>query len=256
MDDQRQEQIPFLRISKRKIIYSSYKFNSRFHYTNDEIIGIDVDELLPESFRESFISNDQELEEGVHLKLKEFHSIVLNGRGCLEFVKVSPYIELDFFGQITYMVFFAPETTTSTSFILYSIETDIIEELSNGFLELFHLECKDVHNTVTGKEAFEEYDFSSSKNREQLAAEGDTVQTNISIFQFKSTIADRFNKIGVTLKVVHLFDFNNSIRLLLEVKLLSSQHYKSAIPGIGLFVEGLIPTTTNPTNSTPKLDSK
>lgn len=66
-------------------------------------------------------------------------------------MKISPYIELDFLGQVTYMVFFSLETSPTSSFILYSIETDIIEELSNGFLELFGLECKDVHNTVTGK---------------------------------------------------------------------------------------------------------
>ena len=47
MDDQIEEQVPFLRISKRKIMYSSYKFNNRFHYTDSEIIGVDIDELLP-----------------------------------------------------------------------------------------------------------------------------------------------------------------------------------------------------------------
>lgn len=75
----------------------------------------------------------------------------MNGKGCLELVLVTPYIEIDFFGEITYTVFFSPENNNSSSYILYSIDTDIIEELSNGFIYLFGLEGKDVHNTVTGK---------------------------------------------------------------------------------------------------------
>lgn len=59
MDDNREEQIPFVRICNNKIVYASYKFRSRFNYTNEQILGIDVDHIIPESFRDNFITDDQ-----------------------------------------------------------------------------------------------------------------------------------------------------------------------------------------------------
>lgn len=70
------------------------------------------------------------------------------------------------------------------------------------------------------------------------------VQTNISISQFRSTIADRFHKITVSLRLIHLFDFKGSIRLLLEVKPITSEYLKSLAPGLGMFVDGITPNNT------------
>ena len=94
--------------------------------------------------------------------------MIYNGKGCLEFVKVTPFLEPNFYEEITYVVFLSPLNNSHSPYILYSLDNDIIEEMSKGFLEQFNLESKDSHNVVTGKEAFEEYDFSLPKNRQML----------------------------------------------------------------------------------------